>query len=110
MEYIAILVVLLITSSVVFLPNQWDNVVKPKRKHTNAKYILPTEFWDDVNFVENMIHTMTDDSAKNVFNYLNQMNDKYRRFFMNRTFDERMTHLIEKYNAKINYFHNNKTK
>jgi hypothetical protein len=108
---VAIIIVSIITLSVIFLPPQWDlPKKKEKRNHTNNKYVLPAQFWDDVNFVENMIHTMTDDTAKNVFNYLNQMNDKYRRFFMNRTFDERMTHLIEKYNAKINYFHNNKTK
>jgi hypothetical protein len=30
--------------------------------------------------------------------------------FMNYTYDEKMSQLIEKYNQKINYFHNQKTK
>ncbi len=52
---------------------------------------------------------MNEGSAKIVFFRLNQLNEKYCRLFMNYTYDEKMTQLIEKYNAKINYFHNRKT-
>ncbi len=110
MEYIAILVVLLITSSVVFLPNQWDLPKKNKRKHTNTKYIIPAEFWVEYNDMLQAINDMNEGSAKIVFFRLNQLNEKYHRLFMNYTYDEKMTQLIEKYNAKINYFHNRKTK
>ena len=110
MEYIAILVVLLITFSVAFVPNQWDNALKPKRKHTNTKFIIPAEFWVDYNEMLQEINDMTQGNAKVVFQRLNQLNEKYYRLFMNVTYDEKMTQLIEKYNAKINYFHNQKTK
>jgi hypothetical protein len=56
------------------------------------------------------INDMTEGNARVVFQRLNQLNEKYYRLFMNVTYDEKMTQLIEKYNAKINYFHNQKTK
>jgi DNA-binding GntR family transcriptional regulator len=56
------------------------------------------------------INDMTEGNARVVFQRLNQLNEKYHRLFMNYTYDEKMTQLIEKYNAKINYFHNQKTK
>jgi hypothetical protein len=110
MEYIAILVILLITSSVIFVPNQWDTPIKSKRKHTNTKYIIPAEFWVDYNDMLQAVNDMTQGNARVVFQKLNQLNEKYHRLFMNVTYDEKMTQLIEKYNAKINYFHNQKTK
>jgi hypothetical protein len=110
MEYIAILVVLLITFSVTLLPNQWDLPKKEKRKHTNTKYIIPSEFWVEYNEMLQDINDMTEGNARVVFQRLNQLNEKYHRLFMNYTYDEKMTQLIEKYNAKINYFHNQKTK
>lgn len=110
MEYAAILAILLITSSVIFIPNQWDFPKKQKRKHTNHKYILPAEFWSDFNDMEQAIYDMSEASAKIVFLRLNQFNEKYIKHYMNFTFDEKMTHLINKYNEKINYFHNRKNK
>ena len=110
MEYIAILVVLLITFSVTLLPNQWDLPKKEKRKHTNTKYIIPAEFWVEYNEMLQDINDMTEGNARVVFQRLNQLNEKYHRLFMNYTYDEKMTQLIEKYNAKINYFHNQKNK
>ncbi len=110
MEYIAILVILLITFSVIFVPNQWDTPIKAKRKHTNAKYIIPAEFWADYNQMLQDVNDMTEGNARVVFQKLNQLNDKYFRLFMNCTYDEKMSQLIEKYNQKINYFHNQKTK
>ena len=108
---IAIIIVSIITLSVIFLPPQWDlPKKKEKRKHTNDKYVLPAEFWVDYNEMLIYIHEMTEPNAKQIFLRLNEMNDKYNKHFMNYTFDEKMTQLIEKYNAKINYFHNNKTK
>jgi len=110
MEYIAILVILLITFSVIFVPNQWDTPIKTKRKHTNAKYIIPAEFWAEYNEMLQDVNDMTEGNARVVFQKLNQLNDKYFRLFMNYTYDEKMSQLIEKYNQKINYFHNQKTK
>ena len=109
MEYIAILVILLITFSVIFVPNQWDTPIKTKRKHTNTKYIIPAEFWVEYNEMLQDINDMTQGNARIVFQRLNQLNEKYCRLFMNVTYDEKMTQLIEKYNQKINYFHNRKT-
>ena len=109
MEYIAILVILLITFSVIFVPNQWDTPIKTKRKHTNTKYIIPAEFWVEYNEMLQDINDMTQGNARIVFQRLNQLNEKYCRLFMNVTYDEKMTQLIDKYNAKINYFHNQKT-
>lgn len=109
MEYVAILVIVLITSSVIFIPNQWDIPIKTKRKHTNTKYIIPAEFWVDYNEMLQDINNMTQGNARVVFQRLNQLNEKYCKLFMNYTFDEKMTQLIEKYNNKINFFHNNKT-
>ena len=106
---IAIIIVSIITLSVIFIPPQWDLPKKEKRKHTNSKYILPKEFWQDYNEMQQDINDMTQGNAKIVFQRLNQLNEKYCRHFMNYTFDERMSHLIENYNQKINYFHNNKT-
>ena len=110
MEFIAILVILLITFSVILIPNQWDIPQKKNRKRNNEKFKLPKEFWDDVNEMEATIYEMTEANAKMVFFRLTELNEKYRAHFMNYTYDQRMTHLIEKYNAKINYFHNQKTK
>lgn len=107
---IAIIIVSIITLSVIFIPNQWDLPKKEKRKHTNAKYIIPAEFWVDYNEILQDVNNMTQGNAKAVFHKLNQLNEKYFRLFMNYTYDEKMTELIEKYNNKINYFHNNKTK
>lgn len=109
MEYIAILVIMLITFSVIFLPNQWDFPTKQRRKHTNHKYIIPAEFWVEYNEMLRDINNMTQSNARVVFQKLNQLNERYCRFYMNYTFDEKMTQLIEKYNERINYFHNNKT-
>ena len=109
MEYVAILVILLITFSVIFVPNNWELQKKVKRKHTNTKYIIPAEFWVEYNEMLQDINDMTLGNARVVFQKLNQLNEKYHQFFMNYTFDEKMSNLIEKYNNKINFFHNNKT-
>ncbi len=109
MEYIAILVIMLITFSVIFVPNQWDIPIKTKRKHTNTKYIIPAEFWVEYNEMLQDINDMTQGNARVVFQRLTKLNEKYCRFFMNYTYDEKMTQLIEKYNQKINYIHNQKT-
>ena len=109
MEYIAILVIMLITFSVILIPNQWDIPIKTKRKHTNTKFIIPAEFWVEYNQMLQDINYMTEGNARIVFQRLNQLNEKYCRLFMNVTYDEKMTQLIEKYNQKINYFHNRKT-
>jgi hypothetical protein len=109
MEYIAILVILLITFSVIFVPEKFNKPIKEKRKHNNPKYIIPAEFWVEYNQMLKDINDMTQGNARVVFQRLNQLNEKYYRLFMNVTYDEKMTQLIEKYNAKINYFHNQKT-
>jgi hypothetical protein len=107
---VGIIIVTLITLSVILLPAQWDFPKKVKRKHTNTKYIIPAEFWVEYNEMLQAINDMTEGNARVVFQRLNQLNEKYHRLFMNYTYDEKMTQLIEKYNAKINYFHNQKTK
>jgi hypothetical protein len=107
---VGIIIVVLITISVILLPAKFDKPNKPKRKHTNAKYIIPAEFWEDYNEIAQNVTDMTEANAKVVFHKLNQLNEKYFRLFMNYTYDEKMTQLIEKYNRKINYFHNQKTK
>jgi hypothetical protein len=106
---VGIIIVTLITLSVILLPPQWDLPKKVKRKHTNTKFIIPAEFWVEYNEMLQDINDMTQGNARVIFQRLNQLNEKYSRLFMNVTYDERMTHLIEKYNAKINYFHNQKT-
>jgi hypothetical protein len=106
---VGIIIVTLITLSVILLPAQWNIPKKVKRKHTNIKYVIPPEFWVEYNEMLQDINDMTQGNARVVFQRLNQLNEKYCRFFMNITYDERMTHLIEKYNQKINYFHNQKT-
>lgn len=106
---VGIIIVTLITLSVILLPAQWDLPKKVKRKHTNTKYVIPAEFWVEYNYMLQDINDMTQDNARIVFQRLNQLNEKYCRLFMNYTFDEKMTQLIEKYNAKINYFHKQKT-
>jgi hypothetical protein len=110
MEYIAILVILLITFSVVLVPNQWDKPDKEKRNHTNTKYILPKEFWQEYNEMLQAIYDMSEGSAKVVFLRINKFSEKYSRHYFNNTYDEKMTHLINKYNEKINYFYNRKNK
>jgi hypothetical protein len=110
MEYIAILVILLITFSFVLIPNNWDKPNKEKRKHTNTKYILPKEFWFEYNEMLQAIYDMSEGSAKVVFFRINKFSEKYCRHYFNNTYDEKMTHLINKYNEKINYFHNRKNK
>jgi len=72
--------------------------------------VIPPEFWVDYNEMLQNINDMTQGNSRVVFQKLNQLNDKYYKLFMNVTYDEKMTHLIEKYNAKINFFHNQKTK
>lgn len=106
---IAIIIVIIITLSVILIPPQWELPKKKKRKHTNTKYILPAEFWNDYNDMLQAINDMNEGSAKVVFFRLTELNERYRAHYMNYTYDERMTNLIEKYNAKINYFHNRKT-
>ena len=110
MEYIAILVILLITFSVVLVPNQWDKPDKEKRNHTNTKYILPKEFWQEYNEILQAIYDMSEGSAKVVFLRINTFSEKYCRHYFNNTYDEKMTQLINKYNEKINYFYNRKNK
>jgi hypothetical protein len=107
---VGIIIVTLITLSVILMPPQWELPKKVKRKHTNAKYIIPAEFWADYNQMLQDVNDMTEGNARVVFQKLNQLNDKYFRLFMNYTYDEKMSQLIEKYNQKINYFHNQKTK
>jgi len=106
---VAIIIVSIITLSVIFIPPQWDLPKKERRKHTNTKFIIPAEFWVEYNEMLREINDMTEGNARVVFQRLNQLNEKYCRLFMNYTYDEKMTQLIEKYNAKINYFHNQKT-
>ena len=110
MEYIALLVILLIISSLFFIPNEWGKVERGKRKHTNTKYILPKEFWFEYNEMLQAIYDMSEGSAKVVFFRINAFSEKYCRYYFNNTYDEKMTHLINKYNEKINYFHNRKNK
>ena len=107
---VGLIIVVLITLSVILLPAKFDKPNKPKRKHTNAKYQIPVEFWEDYNEIAQNVTDMTEANAKLVFQKLNGLNDKYFKLFMNYTYDVKMTQLIEKYNQKINYFHNQKTK
>ena len=106
---VGIIIVSIITLSVIFIPPQWDLPKKEKRKHTNSKFVIPPEFWVEYNEMLQDINNMTLGNARVVFQKLNQLNEKYHRFFMNYTYDEKMSNLIEKYNNKINFFHNNKT-
>jgi hypothetical protein len=103
-------VILLIISSLFFIPNEWGKIERGKRKHTNNKYILPKEFWDEYNEMLQAIYDMNEGSAKAVFIRINKFSEKYCRHYFSNTYDERMTHLINKYNEKINYFHNRKNK
>jgi len=103
-------VILLITFSVVLVPNQWDKPDKEKRNHTNTKYILPKEFWQEYNEMLQAIYDMSEGSAKVVFLRINTFSEKYCRYYFNNTYDEKMTQLINKYNEKINYFYNRKNK
>jgi hypothetical protein len=103
-------VILLIISSLFFIPNEWGKVERGKRKHTNTKYILPKEFWFEYNEMLQAIYDMSEGSAKVVFFRINRFSEKYCRYYFNNTYDEKMTHLINKYNEKINYFHNRKNK
>jgi len=103
-------VILLITFSVVLVPNQWDKPDKEKRNHTNTKYILPKEFWQEYNEMLQAIYDMSEGSAKVVFLRINTFSEKYCRYYFSNTYDEKMTQLINKYNEKINYFYNRKNK
>jgi hypothetical protein len=107
---LGIIIVILITLSVTFIPNQWNETLRRKRKHTNNKYILPKEFWDEYNEMLQAIYDMNEGSAKAVFIRINKFSEKYCRHYFSNTYDERMTNLINKYNQKINYFHNRKNK
>jgi hypothetical protein len=106
---LGLIIVILITLSVILIPAQWDIPKKVKRKHTNTKYIIPAEFWVEYNEMLQAINDMNEGSAKVVFFRLTELNERYRAHYMNYTYDEKMTHLINKYNEKINYFHNRKT-
>ena len=107
---LGIIIVILITLSVTFIPAQWNEPQRKKRKHTNNKYILPKEFWDEYNEMLQAIYDMNEGSAKAVFIRINKFSEKYCRHYFSNTYDERMTNLINKYNQKINYFHNRKNK
>ena len=107
---LGIIIVILITLSVTLIPAQWNEPLRKKRKHTNNKYILPKEFWDEYNEMLQAIYDMNEGSAKAVFIRINKFSEKYCRHYFSNTYDERMTNLINKYNQKINYFHNRKNK
>ena len=97
----AIVVVTLITFSVFISQPQWYKDAAVKRKHSNDKYKLPAEFWNDVNHVEILLQDMNESNAKTVFQHINAFNDRYMRYAMNYTYDQQVTRLINKYNNKI---------
>ena len=97
----AIVVVTLITFSVILSKPQWTESIEKTKKRSRDKYILPAEFWNDVNHVEILLQDMNESNAKTVFQYINAFNDRYMRYAMNYTYDQQVTRLINKYNNKI---------
>lgn len=96
-----IAVVTLITFSVILSKPQWTETLTKHRARTNDKYKLPPEFWRDINQLEVMLHEMTKDDARYVFNAINKVSDKYMKYYMNFTYDQQMSRLITKYNDKV---------
>ena len=96
-----IVVVTLITFSVVLSKPQWMATIEKHKKRTNDKYKLPPEFWRDINELEVMLHEMHEGNARYVFNAINKVNERYIRHYMNFTYDQQMSRLIQKYNDKI---------
>ena len=96
-----IAVVTLITFSILFSKPQWATTIAKHKKRTNDKYKLPPEFWRDINELEVMLHDMHEGNARNVFNAINRVSDKYMKYYMNFTYDQQMSRLIQKYNDKV---------
>lgn len=109
MYLVAIVVVTLITFSVFVSQPKWFKDAAVKRKHSNDKYKLPAEFWQDVNHIEILLQDMDAANAKTVFQYINGFNDRYMKYSMNYTYDQQVTRLIQKYNNRISIItHKNK--
>ena len=96
-----IAVVTLITFSVILAKPQWTDTLTKHRARTNDKYKLPPEFWRDINELEVMLYKMHEGNAWDVFSAINKVRDKYMRYYMNFTYDQQMTRLIQKYNDKV---------
>lgn len=96
-----IVVVTLITFSVFLVKPQWTDSLSKHRARTNDKYKLPAAFWSDLNELEAMLYDMNESNAKMVFQCINAFSDRYMKYYMNFTYDQQVSRLIQKYNDKI---------
>lgn len=92
------LTILTFITLIAIMPTEKPKLVHKRRVET--KFVIPAEFWNECNKIETMIRDMDKDNMSSVFKYLYAFQDKYAHLWDNKTFTERMTNYITKYNSK----------
>lgn len=93
------LMILTLGTLIAILPtNKQERAIGKRRVET--KFVIPKEFWDECNKIDRMIYEMDADNINTVFKYLYSFQDKYVHLWDNKTYTERMTNYIVKYNSK----------
>jgi hypothetical protein len=81
---------------------------KLKREHSNNRFLVPKEFWEDSNRLEIWIYDMTLKDAEKVRFKIQQFCDKYEQISEHKTFNLRVAAMLENYKRRHSYLLTNK--
>ena len=100
---IAIVIVLLIAASEPPKPKP-----KIKKEHSNNRFLVPKEFWEDSNRLEIWIYEMQLKDADKVRFKIQQFCEKYEQISEHKTFNIRVATMLENYKRRYSYLTNHK--
>lgn len=107
---LAPLVIIAIFLLLVIVSNQPKVEPKPKlkREHSNNRFLVPKEFWEDSNRLEIWIYEMQLKDADKVRFRIQQFCEKYEQISEHKTFNIRVATMLENYKRRHHYLLNHK--
>ena len=81
---------------------------KLKREHSNNRFLVPKEFWEDSNRLEIWIYEMQLKDADKVRFRIQQFCEKYEQISEHKTFNIRVATMLENYKRRHSYLTNHK--
>jgi len=82
--------------------------LKLKREHSNNRFLVPKEFWEDSNRLEIWIYEMQLKDAEKVRFKIQQFCEKYEQISEHKTFNIRVATMLENYKRRHHYLLNHK--
>ena len=105
MSILIILTSLMLCYILLYEPKQKP---KLKREHSNNRFLVPKEFWEDSNRLEICIYDMKLKDADKVRFKIQQFCDKYEQISEHKTFNIRVATMLENYKRRHSYLLTNK--